>query len=434
MKTNELQDDATVRQKLGADPRAHRRRARISRVSPQTTSEDPGSAVEGGDLGWTGPGSFVPEFEKVLDDAQGKRDQPAVPHPVRLAHRAAARPPPVRQHRRAQAPPRRGADPREPRGRGNGAVAAPPARRGLRRIQALEPRGQVARHGDSTNRADLRRACGHRAGPLPCDRARSARLRPRVPRGSRRCWPSARSSFRLPVTLQPTMTRARARPACRRGSLRVLHQPLAAASSPGPSSIRATRATCSRMLDRAIDGAMSGEFDAIVTAPVHKGIINDAGVPFTRPHRISRRAHRRAALPVMMLASRLDCASRWRPRTCRCEDVSAAITIDSLCQMLARSCIADLRTLVGHLRAAHRRVRAQSACGRRRPSGRRGNPRDRAGDRAHARARHPASAARCRRTPSSSRDCSPSCDVVLAMYHDQGLPVIKHAASTAPST
>lgn len=34
-------------------------------------------------------------------------------------------------------------------------------------------------------------------------------------------------------------------------------------------------------LDRAIAGAMAGEYDAIVTAPVHKGVINDAGVWFT---------------------------------------------------------------------------------------------------------------------------------------------------------
>jgi 4-hydroxythreonine-4-phosphate dehydrogenase len=35
------------------------------------------------------------------------------------------------------------------------------------------------------------------------------------------------------------------------------------------------------MLDRAIAGALSGEFDAIVTAPVQKSVINDAGVRFT---------------------------------------------------------------------------------------------------------------------------------------------------------
>jgi 4-hydroxythreonine-4-phosphate dehydrogenase len=35
------------------------------------------------------------------------------------------------------------------------------------------------------------------------------------------------------------------------------------------------------LLDRAIDGCRSGEFDAMVTAPVQKSTINDAGLPFT---------------------------------------------------------------------------------------------------------------------------------------------------------
>jgi peptidyl-prolyl cis-trans isomerase SurA len=66
MKTTALADDATVRQKLEA------LRDRILKGEDfaglaQTNSEDPGSAAEGGDLGWTGPGAFVPEFEKVLD-------------------------------------------------------------------------------------------------------------------------------------------------------------------------------------------------------------------------------------------------------------------------------------------------------------------------------------------------------------------------------
>ena len=33
-----------------------------------TTSEDPGSAPDGGDLGWSGPGTFVPEFDKAIAD------------------------------------------------------------------------------------------------------------------------------------------------------------------------------------------------------------------------------------------------------------------------------------------------------------------------------------------------------------------------------
>ncbi len=65
MKTNELQDDATVRQKLLAI------RDRIEKGEDfaglaKISSEDPGSAAEGGDLGWTSPGTFVPEFEAEL--------------------------------------------------------------------------------------------------------------------------------------------------------------------------------------------------------------------------------------------------------------------------------------------------------------------------------------------------------------------------------
>jgi peptidyl-prolyl cis-trans isomerase SurA len=65
MKTTELADDATVKQKLNA------LRDRILRGEDfaglaQTNSEDPGSASQGGDLGWNGPGAFAPEFERQL--------------------------------------------------------------------------------------------------------------------------------------------------------------------------------------------------------------------------------------------------------------------------------------------------------------------------------------------------------------------------------
>jgi peptidyl-prolyl cis-trans isomerase SurA len=33
-------------------------------------SDDPGSAINGGDLGWTTPGSLVPEFQKVMDNLE----------------------------------------------------------------------------------------------------------------------------------------------------------------------------------------------------------------------------------------------------------------------------------------------------------------------------------------------------------------------------
>jgi peptidyl-prolyl cis-trans isomerase SurA len=67
MKTNELDDDETVRQKLV------KLRTRIEKGEDfagiaSTASEDPGSAPDGGDLGWTGPNTFVPEFDKAIAD------------------------------------------------------------------------------------------------------------------------------------------------------------------------------------------------------------------------------------------------------------------------------------------------------------------------------------------------------------------------------
>jgi peptidyl-prolyl cis-trans isomerase SurA len=65
MKTNELADDATVRQKL-TELRARLLKGEDFAGLAHSSSEDPGSAAEGGDLGWTGPGSFVPAFEQVV--------------------------------------------------------------------------------------------------------------------------------------------------------------------------------------------------------------------------------------------------------------------------------------------------------------------------------------------------------------------------------
>ncbi|MBK1693774.1 4-hydroxythreonine-4-phosphate dehydrogenase PdxA [Chromatium weissei] len=53
-------------------------------------------------------------------------------------------------------------------------------------------------------------------------------------------------------------------------------------------------------LARACDGCLNGTFAGVVTAPVHKGVINDAGLPFTGHTEFF--AERCAAQPVMMLA------------------------------------------------------------------------------------------------------------------------------------
>lgn len=66
MRPNELADDATVKQKLNA------LRDRILKGDDfaglaKIVSEDPGSAQDGGDLGWAGPGSYAPEFEQAIN-------------------------------------------------------------------------------------------------------------------------------------------------------------------------------------------------------------------------------------------------------------------------------------------------------------------------------------------------------------------------------
>ncbi len=67
LKPNELDDDATVREKLA------KLRDRIIKGEDfagiaSATSEDPGSAPDGGDLGWSGHVTFVPEFDKAIAD------------------------------------------------------------------------------------------------------------------------------------------------------------------------------------------------------------------------------------------------------------------------------------------------------------------------------------------------------------------------------
>ena len=64
------------------------------------------------------------------------------------------------------------------------------------------------------------------------------------------------------------------------GQLSVLPVSLAAECRPGELN-RANAAYVLDTLQLAGAGALNGTFDAIVTAPVHKGIINDAGVPFS---------------------------------------------------------------------------------------------------------------------------------------------------------
>ncbi|MFB0937123.1 MAG: 4-hydroxythreonine-4-phosphate dehydrogenase PdxA [Propionivibrio sp.] len=115
------------------------------------------------------------------------------------------------------------------------------------------------------------------------------------------------------------------------GTLDILHLPLATMSVPGRLD-PANSPYALRLLDRALAGCQSGEFAAMVTAPVHKGVINDSGIPFTgHTEYLAERTHTHRV--VMMLAGgelRVALATTHLPL----KEVSAAITRESLEQTL----------------------------------------------------------------------------------------------------
>lgn len=206
------------------------------------------------------------------------------------------------------------------------------------------------------------------------------------------------------------------------GTLTVLHHSLSAPSTPGKLDKRNGRYVLD-LLDRAISGAVSGEFSAIVTAPVHKGVINDAGVAFTG-HTEYLAEHTGSALPVMLLAApgmRVALATTHLPL----KDVSAAITVESL---LAITTIldADLRKWWG---IQSPRI---AVCGLNPHAGEGGY----LGDEeikvitpaiAQLRARGIQVTGPLPADTVFIPQMLAYYDAVLAMYHDQGLPVIKHA-------
>lgn len=126
------------------------------------------------------------------------------------------------------------------------------------------------------------------------------------------------------------------------GTLRVRHVPLASVEIPGqpdPANAHHVLAT----LAEAADGCMSGRYDAVVTAPLQKSSINDAGIRFSgHTEFFAERAH---AEVVMMLASpelRVALVTTHLPLVA----VSAAITRAALTRTL-RIVHAELRDKFG---------------------------------------------------------------------------------------
>jgi 4-hydroxythreonine-4-phosphate dehydrogenase len=205
--------------------------------------------------------------------------------------------------------------------------------------------------------------------------------------------------------------------------LAVLHLPLAAHSAPGQLNA-ANSPYVLRTLELAADGCMRGTFAAMATAPVHKGIINDAGIPFTGHTEFLADRSRTPRVVMMLVGGGMRVALATTHLALR--DVPAAITRESLVEtlkilrhdLIERFGIREPRVLVaglnphagesGHLGREEIEVIAPALDTLRAAGHSLVGP-------------LPADTLF---NPERLREA----DAVLAMYHDQGLPVLKHAS------
>jgi 4-hydroxythreonine-4-phosphate dehydrogenase len=206
------------------------------------------------------------------------------------------------------------------------------------------------------------------------------------------------------------------------GSLLLLHVAVARTAIAGRLDVANARYVLS-MLDLAIDGCTSGKFAAMVTAPVQKSVISDSGVQFSG-HTEYLAERTGAALPVMLLAAgklRVALATTHLPLSA----VSHAIT-SKLLEDVLRILDRDLRIRFG-IDAPRILV-----CGL--------NPH--AGESGHLGREEIETIAptleKLRREGLHLVGPAPAdtaftprmldqADAVLAMFHDQGLPVLKYA-------
>lgn len=205
--------------------------------------------------------------------------------------------------------------------------------------------------------------------------------------------------------------------------LSVIHIPLAARCQAGMLDAANSDYVLS-MLRRAIHGCQSGEFSGMVTTPVHKGIINDAGMPFTG-HTEFIAEQTRTEHVVMMLVGggmRVALATTHMPL----KDVPAAITAPLLDKLL-RVIRHDLQARFGIAQPCIFVAGLNPHAGEGGHLGREEiDTMIPVLDRLRAEGFN-VSAPLPADTLFTPQKLS-QCDCVLAMYHDQGLPVLKHAS------
>jgi 4-hydroxythreonine-4-phosphate dehydrogenase len=207
------------------------------------------------------------------------------------------------------------------------------------------------------------------------------------------------------------------------GKLSVLHVPLAQPAQAGILDT-ANAAYVLGTLRRALHGCQSGEFSGMVTAPVHKGIINDAGIPFTgHTEFLAEQTH--TPLVVMMLAGggmRVALATTHLPLREVADAITAPLLESVLCilqrDLQRRFGIANPRILIaglnphagegGHLGREEIEVMIPVL------------------DKLRAEGFNVSQPIPADTLFAAHR--LRECDAVLTMYHDQGLPVLKHAS------
>lgn len=207
------------------------------------------------------------------------------------------------------------------------------------------------------------------------------------------------------------------------GVLDVLHLPLARPCIPGRVD-PVNAAHVLSMLERATDGCLSGEFAAMVTAPVHKAVINEAGIAFSGHTEFLAE---RTGTPrvVMMLVGgglRVALVTTHLPLSAVPAAITPAVLEETLRilhrDLVDRFCVATPRILVaglnphagegGHMGREEIEI-IEPVLARLRAEG------------MNLLGPLPADTLFVPHTLERG-------DAVLAMYHDQGLPVLKYAS------
>jgi 4-hydroxythreonine-4-phosphate dehydrogenase len=206
-------------------------------------------------------------------------------------------------------------------------------------------------------------------------------------------------------------------------SIACLHIPLAYTCRPGALDARSAPYVIS-LLDRAIAGCEAGEFAALVTAPVHKGIINEGGIPFVGHTEYLAERTGTGRVVMMLVGGGLRVALATTHLALK--DVPGALTREGLehtirvlrAELARRFGISSPRILVAALN----------------PHGGEGGHFGKEEDQVIAPVLEKLRAEGMRLTGPLPADTLfvperlAGADCVLAMYHDQGLPVLKYAS------